>query len=492
MKPGTLLAAIAAIIGLFVLLGSYSASADEVTTIDAGGGYGPTCAVVSGGQMWCWGDNDSGQLGIGVTGGGAHSRPTKVCSNAACSAHLMGVAHIAVGVKHTCAVLSDSSLMCWGANDSGALGIGTMGGSSTIPVSVCADSACTAHLQNVKVVSASGALGPTCAVTTGGGVKCWGHNFYGAVGDGTTSHRTAPVDVTGLTSGVVTVAAAKEHTCALTTAGGVKCWGNPNQGRLGNGESGCCPARTAQDVVGLGSGVQAIDAFHSHSCALTSGGGVKCWGFNGTGQLGDGTRDNIRSTPIDVVGLSSGVMAIALGSRHSCALTTAGGMKCWGSNRDGQLGDGTTTERDSPVDVQGLSSGVTAITAGDSSTCALLDDGSAKCWGNNVRGQLGNGETTGRTSPVAVVDLKSSLTPTQTPLRTPTRTPTPCLPNGDANDDGVVNSIDAALVLQHSAGLVSSLPCEESADVNHDGNINAVDAAIILQYVAGLIDDLPN
>ena len=126
----------------------------------------------------------------------------------------------------------------------------------------------------------------------------------------------------------------------------------------------------AVDVSGLASGVATIVTGASHSCALTTGGGVKCWGANANGQLGDNTTAQ-RLTPVDVSGLTSGVKAIAAGDNHTCALTNAGGVKCWGLNSTGQLGDGTTTQRNAPVDVAGLASGVTAIEAGRSHTCAL-------------------------------------------------------------------------------------------------------------------------
>ena len=165
---------------------------------------------------------------------------------------------------------------------------------------------------------------------------------------------------------------------------------------LGLGAQAQTPATPALPASLLGEGVQQIVAGESHTCALTTAGAVQCWGNNGNGQLGDGSTTG-RTTPVAVPGLGSGVTALAAGGLHTCALTTAGAVQCWGYNDYGQLGDGSATHRNTPVAVQGLGSGVTALAAGAYHTCALTTAGAAQCWGNNGYGQLGDGSTTGRT-----------------------------------------------------------------------------------------------
>lgn len=171
------------------------------------------------------------------------------------------------------------------------------------------------------------------------------------------------------------------HTCVLTTAGGVKCWGANSSGQLGDGST---TNRTmAVDSTGLLTGIQAVIPGGQHTCVLSTAGGVKCWGYNLYGQLGDGSTTN-RTTAVSSTGLSTGVQGIALGGNHSCALTTAGGVKCWGANNFGQLGDGSTTCRATAIDATGLSSGIQAVTLGFFHTCALTTAGGVKCWGATI------------------------------------------------------------------------------------------------------------
>ena len=304
---------------------------------------------------------------------------------------------ITAGGLHTCALTPTGGVKCWGNNSSGQLGDGTTTEYSTTPVEVVG-------LSGVQAVTAGESH--TCALTTTGGVKCWGNNGSGQLGDGgaTAYSSPTPVDVIDLSSGVQAITAGTYHTCALTTAGGVKCWGLNNFGQLGDGTT-TEYSTTPVDVIDLSSSVQAIAAEYNYTCALTTAGKVKCWGDNWYGQIREDTTTTHYSTPVDVEGLSGGVRAITAGGAHTCALTTTGGVKCWGANWYGQLGNGTGAYSPTPVGVEGLSGGVRAITVGYAHTCALTTAGEMKCWGYNYYGQLGNGTTTNSLTPVDVIGL---------------------------------------------------------------------------------------
>jgi alpha-tubulin suppressor-like RCC1 family protein len=359
------------------------------TAFDVGSAH--TCGLLASGVLKCWGNNWTGQLGDGTQID--RSTPGEVIGLDS------SVTALSNGSHHTCARLSTGAVQCWGSNWSGQAGDGTSGNNRLTPVEVVG--------LDSGVLAVSAGSAHSCALLVGGGVKCWGQNTDGQLGDGTYEDRLTPVDVSGLTSGVLAISAGSAHTCALLTGGGLQCWGYNGYGSLGDGTNS--NSHTPVDVSGLTSGVSAVSAGSGHSCALLSGGTVKCWGQNTTGQLGDGTTDN-RWTPVDVIGLGSGVDAVSAGGGHSCALLTGGVMKCWGSNFGGELGDGSMTHRSTPVDVIGLGRVVTAMAAGMNYTCARLSDGAMNCWGQNGAGQLGDGTMPYRAIPVDVITLADGLT----------------------------------------------------------------------------------
>ncbi len=345
-------------------------------------GFLHTCAIWSN-TIRCWGDNSTGALGDGSTN--QRDTPTPVVGLS------VGIQAVSAGGFHTCVLTSGGGLKCWGENTEGQLGDGTTSDSDS-PVDVVGSSS--------GFTTLGAGSKHTCAVTTGGGVRCWGGNDNGSLGDGTTTSHHAPADVVGLNATVVAVSAGSYHTCAVTVGGGLKCWGNNVWGQLGDGTK---TQRTEPaDVVGLSTGVQAVSARGFHTCAVTTNHALKCWGDNGTGQLGDGTT-TASSTPVDVTGLTSSVAAVGAGTDHTCAFRMAGSLQCWGLNDDGELGDGSNSDQHLPVDVVGLGSGVSAVTAGAHHTCALTSTGGLKCWGNNTCGQLGTGTTSSSNTPVDVV-----------------------------------------------------------------------------------------
>lgn len=369
-------------------------------------------------------------------------------SNAQAQVPLANIAKIAAGSTHTCALTTAGGVKCWGYNGAGQLG----------------DNSTTNRLTPVDVIGLSSGVTAitagsvhSCALTSGGGVKCWGYNGNGRLGDNSTTSRLTPVDVTGLTSGVTAISAGGSHTCAVTTEFRVKCWGYNGQGQLGDNSTtasltpvdvfldnwaamaiaagGNHTCAVAHDVRCWGgnygltpvrvlssSSMAALTAGEAHGCALGNTGFVACWGNNGQGQLGnDSTTSSLMG--VNVSGLSSGVTAIAAGDNQSCALTTAGGVKCWGYNGQGQLGDNSTTNRLTPVDVSGLSSGATGIAAGGHHSCALTAGGGVKCWGSNTNGQLGDNSTTSRLTPVDVLFVPPAIYGIVTDLSTGTPIP---------------------------------------------------------------------
>jgi len=348
------------------------------------GGY-HTCALLSDGSAKCWGADWSGQLGDGTSDSDSHPTPVLVTN-------LANAVAITTGDSFTCALLSNGSAKCWGDRYHGELGIGTSDFNSPIPILVT-------NLANAVAITAGESH--ACALLANGSAKCWGSDWSGELGIGTSdsdSHPT-PVLVTNLANAVA-MAGGGYYTCALLNDGTAECWGYNRYGELGDGTN--VSKFTPVTVSGLTNAV-AITAGEYHTCALLSDGSVKCWGKNDAGQLGIGTSDsNPHPTPVLVTNLANAV-AITAGYVHTCALLSNGSIKCWGDNSDEELGDGTSNDSPTPVLVTNIANAV-AITAGVYHTCALLSDGSAKCWGYNDYGELGDGTTTQRNTPVSVLN----------------------------------------------------------------------------------------
>jgi alpha-tubulin suppressor-like RCC1 family protein len=350
-------------------------------------GYAQSCAVLEDQRVQCWGSNQYGALGNGQTGIGLQGMLAPTAEPVASS--------IGGGGQHTCVVTASGGVLCAGANASGQLGDGSLVARGALgPVSELAD--------GMAAVVAGGAF--SCALTSGGGVKCWGADGYGQLGDLNNSDQNIPVDVNGMTSGAATVAAGGEHACAVTGSGALKCWGANYYGQLG--VSSTVSHNAPVDVLGLGAGVATVACGGSgvHTCAARSDGSVQCWGDNGSGQLGDGTT--ISSTiPVAVVGLPEPVTTLAAGEDHNCAITRSGAVYCWGAGGNGQIGDGRARSVSQPTAVLGLESGARAIASGNVFNCALRDDGAVVCWGDNAWGQLGDGTRDRRYAPGPVHGL---------------------------------------------------------------------------------------
>lgn len=366
------------------------AGREEAVILSAGNIY--ACAVTSTGSAVCWGNNQYGQLGDGTT------------KNRLAPVHVSGLEHGVTAIAtnsepsasdvaefSTCAV-ANGAAKCWGKNTAGKLGDGSTN-DSAVPVQV---SGLTSGVQSVAVGDDA-----ACALTTGGAVECWGSNDHGQLGDGTTNPSPTPVQVSGLGSGVKAITLGRYFGCALTAAAGVTCWGS-NAAGLGNANATQSSTPTAVD--GLSSGVVAIASGPVNVCALTSAGAVQCWGYNSFGELGSGATVSSGRVPVPIVGLETDIAAISVGGLSACAITTSHGVKCWGYGGDGELGNGTSpTGSGTPLDVTGITT-ATAVSVGGFYACALTTASGVECWGTNTSGEFGNGTVKSSAAPVSGFD----------------------------------------------------------------------------------------
>ncbi len=381
------LAAVALVAGLAPWL-SATASVPQISAYDD-----TTCAVVSG-AAYCWGYNASGQVGNNSLS--PAFTPTPVSGLAS------GVSAISVGGKHACAVVNGGA-RCWGFNGTGQLGNNSTE-TSLVPVAVSGLS------SGVTAIAAGD--DHSCAIVNGG-VRCWGANLnYGQLGDGTSTDSHVPVQVTGLVdgaTGATSLVAGGIHSCVVY-AGTAYCWGGDGSGQLGNGSPQDLAQRTPVVVTGFTSGVGRIAAGDASSCGVQNG-AAYCWGWNGTGQLGNGTYTG-SPFPVPVSGLAGGVTAMAMGSQyHACAVLN-GAATCWGYNNGGQLGNpdyGGGSQV--PIPVSSLPAGVVGIAVGGFHSCAVAPLG-IYCWGTNDYGQVGIPAPNRLNLPVLVFATPGSETPT--------------------------------------------------------------------------------
>lgn len=359
-------------------------------TIGAGAIH--SCSIVGGG-IQCWGANGSGQLGDATYS--LRTVPTTVSGYPTSS----GADAISGGYAHTCAIINGAA-KCWGAGGNGQLGDGLGSNSTTTPVQV------TSLTSNVQKIAAG--FNHSCAITAGI-PQCWGQNSNGQLGDNTASQSLNPVLVADpaigpAMIGVQDIATGDFHSCAIVS-GGVFCWGANFSGQLGSNVGGFSYAPVQVSTLPTGSGATKVVAASSHTCALVNG-AVQCWGAGNNGQLGNGLGSNGSITPVQVSGLTSGVQSITAAGSHTCAIVN-GGVQCWGSNSNYQLGLGNNNMNSLvPAPVVGLGSGVSAIAAGGYHTCAIINGGE-QCWGGNFNGQIGDNTMIPRAQPFNVQGLST-------------------------------------------------------------------------------------
>jgi alpha-tubulin suppressor-like RCC1 family protein len=341
-------------------------------TLAVGGYHG--CALTTGGEGYCWGTNDDGQMGSAA----ADSVPRVIDGQHSWRA-------LTAGRYHTCGVTTEGDGYCWGDNQTGQVGYGGED-DSNVPLLVAGG-----H----EWVMIDAGAGHTCGVTVQMDAYCWGDGSAGQLGGGdSVAVAGTPVLVTGGRKWA-TVDAGKDHSCGVTRGGAAWCWGDDTDGELGTGA-----ASTARPALVVGDrSWRHVSAGESYTCGITSLGTAMCWGLDSAGQIGNGAAGG-PDTPAEVAG-GQQWLRITAGRETSCGITTASTAYCWGFNNTGEIGDGTTTFRDVPEPVSGgLLWG--AIDGGDYHTCGITQAGDARCWGYNAQGQLGDNSLENRPNPTLV------------------------------------------------------------------------------------------
>jgi alpha-tubulin suppressor-like RCC1 family protein len=425
--------------------GSAVSSSDwEAQRMDAGSldlGRFHGCAITASGALRCWGVNQYGQLGQGNTTNigdsvGESTVPVDLGGHDAVA--------VSAGEFHTCAVLDDGSLRCWGRNDHGQLGqgnttdIGDNAGESSVEV----------DLGGAAARGVAAGMFHTCALMDDGSVRCWGRNTFGQLGQGNTTDigddsGEHPVTVS-LPASAVALTTGGNFTCALLLGGELRCWGYGIEGTMAQGNTNSIGDQLGETTVAVdfgGHAVRAVSAGAAHTCAILDDGSLRCWGSSAYGMLAQGSTATIgdsageTTVPVDLGGHAA--LLIASGRFHSCAVLDDGSVRCWGFNSDGQLGLGNKNnigdnigEVPAPVDTGGHVP--IAISGGEAHTCAAWADRTVRCWGTGANGQLGVGAS------VIYGDGAG-----ETPGAAPTTLLGGELFGRDADGDGIRDALDA-------------------------------------------------
>ena len=355
--------------------------------IAAGDDY--NCVILSDDSVKCWGENNRGQLGYGDTTD--RNTPSTDSINLGDG---KTAKQIALGREHSCAILNDDSVKCWGKNNNGQLGYGDTSNRRREP------STDSINLGNGKTAKQI-ALGAnhTCAILNDNSVKCWGSNSFEQLGYGDTSNRNEPsADSINLGAGKSAnqIALGNFHSCVILNDDSVKCWGNNSSGQLGYGDT-TNRSEPSADSINLGDGKSAkqIVLGSNYSCVILKDDSIKCWGDNNSGRLGYGDISNLSAPSTDSINLGAGKHAkqLAIGKNdHSCAILNDDSVKCWGFHDYGKLGYDDTIVRRMPATNSinlGLGNTAKQVALGNDHSCAILNDDSVKCWGRSSKGQLG-------------------------------------------------------------------------------------------------------
>ena len=436
--------------GTYTIFQAHSYLDTQEQSISSGGAH--TCAILDNGSVSCWGQGLDGQLGNGGT-----INVTTPTSIGTLGTNRTAVA-LSSGGSHTCAILDNGSVSCWGRGDNGQLGNGGTE-NSTLPVTTSSLGA------GRTAVALSSGTAHTCALLDNGLISCWGYGDYGQLGNGGTTGTNVPTLTSSLGTGrtAIALSSGQDHTCALLDNGSVSCWGDSNLGQLGNGMYySLTPTLTGS--FGTGRTAVALSSGSFHTCAILDNGAVSCWGMGWQGQLGNGGAPFKQNTPVLVSSFGSGrtALAISAGVFHTCAILDNGLVSCWGAGTSqggggdyGQLGNGGSTGSAVPTLTSSLGTGRTAValSSGAVHTCAVLDNGQVSCWGYGDSGQLGNGGTTNKRTPTPTSSLGTNRTV--------------MMIDGDRDGDGVYDPVDA-----FPADSIRSVRC----DAGHYGRYICLDS----------------